>query len=243
MNRTFDNILLLGRPASGKSEFIDFMKTLEDEERAAKYHIGHFKELDDFPWIWEKFMEDNIWERAGYPRRYSFGGDNPGLHREGGPLFDFCIHKFNVEYAKQYLTNQKFYENGTLFIEFARGGSTAYQKALDRLSPEILKRSAILFILVSYEESVRRNDARYREKLQHSILAHKVPDETMRNFYQTHDWLSLTKNQTEGYLPVQNIRVPFVTMNNEPELTDPVALDNRYGPALQRLKELTDAHV
>lgn len=236
--QTFDNVLLLGRPASGKSEFIDFVKNVSEPERAAKYHIGSLKELDDFPWLWEKFMEDNVWEKAGYPRRYSFGGSNPGMAKEGAPLFDFCIQKFNAEYAKQYQNNEEFYKNSTLFIEFARGGADAYQRSLSQLSPEILKHSAIFFILVSYEESCRRNNARYQEKLQHSILAHKVPDETMEHFYRTHDWLELTKNQSSGYVTVQGLRVPFVTVNNEPELTDPILLEKRYGPALKTLMEL-----
>lgn len=236
--KTFDNLLLLGRPASGKSEFIDFMKTVPEAERAQKYGLGPFAELDDFPWLWEKFMEDNLWEQAGYPRRYSFGGDNPGLAKEGGVLFDFCIQKFNAEYAKHYQNNEAFYQTSTLFIEFSRGGEEGYQRALDRLSPEILKRSAILFIDVSFEESCRRNEARYRQKLKHSILAHKVPDATMENFYRTHDWKELTQNRREGLLNIQGLKIPFVTMGNEPELTDPVLLEKRYGPALRKLREL-----
>lgn len=229
MSQLFENILLLGRPASGKSEFIDFMKQVSDADRASKYHIGKFREMDDFPWIWDKFMEDNIWESAGYPRLYSFGGDNPGLKAEGAPLFDFCLAKFNAEYADH---------DDTLFIEFARGGDNAYAKALAQLSPEILQKSAILFVLVSYEESCRRNNARYQEKLQHSILAHKVPDETMETFYKIHDWLALTQHRPDGHVTANGIQVPFVTMNNEPELTDPTQLDQRYGQALRRLEEL-----
>lgn len=241
MSQLFQNILLLGRPASGKSEFIDFMKNVSDADRSAKYHIGKFKEMDDFPWIWEKFMEDNIWEKAGYPRLYSFGGDNPGLKPEGGPLFDFCMAKFSVEYDKQYPADSNFYKDGTLVIEFARGGDNAYAKALAQLSPEILKKSAILFVLVSYDESCRRNNARYQEKLQHSILAHKVPDLTMETFYKAHDWLELTQHKPDGYVTANGIKVPFVTMNNAPELTDPVQLDDRYGKALTRLMELKNA--
>lgn len=243
MSRTFENLLLLGRPASGKSEFIDFMKHVPAEERAARYHIGAFKEMDDFPWIWEKFMEDNLWEAAGYPRRFSFGGDNPGMSKDGGALFDFCMQKFNAEHQKHYTNNPEFYRDGTLIIEFARGGAEAYAKALHQLSPEILKRSAILFILVSYEESCRRNDARYQEKLQHSILAHKVPDEALQTFYQTHDWLQLTDHQPSGHLRVGGLSIPFVTMPNEPELTAHPPLADRYGTALRRLMELTHAPV
>lgn len=243
MVKPFQNILLLGRPASGKSEFIDFMKQVNDDDRADKYNIGKFREMDDFPWIWDMFMQDNVWEAAGYPRRYSLGGSNPGLNKEGAPLFDYCMAKFNQEYAKQYQNNSEFYKDGTLFIEFARGGDNAYANALSKLSPEILKRASILFVLVSYEESCRRNNARYQEKLQSSILAHKVADETMEQYYKTHDWLELTNRKDSGYLAIQGVKIPFVTMGNEPELTDPVQLDARYGAALQSLKELVNANV
>ena len=67
----FKKLILLGRPASGKSEFIDFLKNTPEKERAQNYHIGPFKELDDFLWLWEKFKEDDLWETAGHPRRYS----------------------------------------------------------------------------------------------------------------------------------------------------------------------------
>ncbi|MBI2346657.1 MAG: hypothetical protein HYV03_07250 [Deltaproteobacteria bacterium] len=239
----FQNLLLLGRPASGKSEFIDFLKGVPTAERAEKYHIGSFEELDDFPWLWQKFMEDNLWEAAGHNRRYSSGGENPGLKQEGAPLFDFCIEKFNVEYQQKYAANPAFYNANTLFIEFSRGGEVAYGRALNRLSPEILKQSAIVFILVSYEESCRRNDARYNEKLQHSILAHKVPDATMKLFYRTHDWLELTNGKSDGHLTINDVRVPFVTVRNEPEVTDPVLLKQRYAPALGKLWELQNGRV
>ena len=236
MSSIFKNLFLLGRPASGKSEFIDFMKKVPEGVRAAKYHIGPFEEIDDFPWIWAKFKEDDVWEAAGYPRRYSFGGANPGMSKEGAPLLDFCMAKFNQEVAKHKTLN-------TLFIEFSRGGFDGYAKAFSKLDPSIFKKAAILFIHVSYEESCRRNESRYQEKLQHSILAHKVPESTMQTFYQTHDWLHLTQDKPDGFLTLGGREVPFVTMNNTPELTDPVLLEKRYQPALARLMELTNAHV
>ena len=241
--QTFDNILLLARPASGKSELIDFLKKTPDSERANKYHIGSIKEMDDFPWIWQKFMEDNIWEAAGYERRYSFGGDNPGMSKQGEPLLGFCIQKFNVEHEKFQKENRDFFKTGTLFLEFARGNEKAFEKPLNQLSPEILKNSVILFVLVSYKESCRRNEARYQEKLQHSILAHKVPDETMKLFYQTHDWLELTENKTCGYLEIQKTKVPFVTVDNEIEPITREDYAKRYGPALRNLMELKNARV
>ena len=71
MTKTFDHILLLGRPAAGKSEFIDFMEKTDSKERAEEFHLGKMKGMDDFFWLWEKFLEDDQWEEAGYPRIFS----------------------------------------------------------------------------------------------------------------------------------------------------------------------------
>jgi predicted ATPase len=43
-----DVILLIGRPAAGKSETIDFLKQLPDEKRLQEYHVAPFEELDEF---------------------------------------------------------------------------------------------------------------------------------------------------------------------------------------------------
>ena len=85
---------------------------------------------------------------------------------------------------------------------------------------------------VSREESWRRNVARYQEKLKHSILAHMVPRETYDYFYDTNDWDELTGGRPSGWLDVNGVRVPFVSMNNEPESTDPAVLEERYAGAL-----------
>ncbi|MBI4211707.1 MAG: hypothetical protein HY540_03635 [Deltaproteobacteria bacterium] len=239
--KTFDHLLLLGRPAAGKSEFIDFMKNTPAAERAHDFHLGTFEELDDFVWLWEKFCEDDLWEKAGYPRVYSNLYDNNknyGLKTSQGALFDVMFARFNQEALHRYLSKPDFYRDGTVVIEFARGGSTGYRNALPRLSPEILKRAAILYVQVSYEESCRRNEARYQEKLAHSILAHKVPDETMEHFYRLDDWIELTNGRNHGTLNIHGINVPFVTMPNEPELKDREPLAKRYGPALRTLMDL-----
>lgn len=237
--KTFDNILLLGRPAAGKSEFIDFLKKTPAEERARNFHIGEFEELDDFVWLWEKFKEDDLWEEAGYPRLYSHrDGNNMGLEPHAGKLFDLMFTKFNHEYEKKYLNNPNFFDKGTLFIEFSRGGEEGFARAFERLSKEMVKRSAILYIDVSFEESWRRNVARYEEKLKHSILAHMATRKVMEHFYKTNDWQKITDNRPQGSIKIQGIDVPFFTMHNEPELKDHGLLSERYKPALDCLMKL-----
>jgi len=240
MSDIFQHLLVLGRPACGKSEFIDFLKQSSEEMRRRRLHIGRFEEVDDFPWLWEKFMDDALWEKAGYGRLYTqeYMPGNPGMAPKGAKLFDWCMHKFNDVISRQYLGQEAFYRDSTLLIEFSRGGVDGFKKALGILDRTILKPAAIFYIRVSREESWRRNVARYQEKLRHSILAHMVPRETYDCFYDTNDWETLTGGKPSGWLDIQNLAIPFITMNNEPESTDPVVLEERYSAALGRLWEL-----
>jgi hypothetical protein len=48
---TFDILLLIARPAAGKSEIIDYLKRTALEERVRRFHIGEFAEIDDFPML------------------------------------------------------------------------------------------------------------------------------------------------------------------------------------------------
>lgn len=230
----FKTLILIGRPASGKSEFIDFMKKCESAERAERFHVGEISELDDFLWLWQKFVEDDCWEAAGYDRRFSKRVDHAYVITDAS-ILDYCLARFNAEYPKQPA-------DGTVFVEFARGaGDGGYLHALTHLSDEILNDAAVLFIHTSFEEAMRRNNARYQEKLKHSVLAHKVPDEDMARFGKEIDWLKITKEQPSGTLQIRGIALPFVTVSNEPELKDVGPLAMRYQEALDTLWRLYDA--
>jgi hypothetical protein len=235
--RIFEHLFVLGRPAGGKSEFIDFMKKLPAPERAATFGIGRFEEVDDFPWLWEACLDDDAREARGEPRLVServpegYNITRPGFR---GSLVD----RFNEVIAAKYLANPAFYDEGTLLIEFARGKDDGFRKSLERFHPAILERGAILYIQVSFEESYRRNSARYKKGLEESILFHKVPDRDMFGFFQSNDWQELTRGAPDGWLDVSGVRIPFVSMNNEPESTDPAVLRERYGRALTRLLHL-----
>jgi hypothetical protein len=233
----FEHLFVLGRPAGGKSEFIDFMKRLPADERARTFGIGRFEEVDDFPWLWQACEADDAREARGGPRLVSertpegYNITRPGFR---GSLVD----RFNESIAGRYLANPSFYREGTLLIEFARGVGDGFRESLQRFSPEILGRGAILYIDVSFEESFRRNGARYRPGREESTLFHKVPDRDMLGFFRDNDWRDITGGARDGYLELAGICVPFVCMNNEPESTDPVVLGERYAAALGRLRHL-----
>jgi hypothetical protein len=233
----FEHLFVLGRPAGGKSEFIDFMKKLPAAERAADFGIGRFEEVDDFPWLFDACLEDDAREARGEPRLVSehvlegYNITRPGFR---GSL----VERFNEVIASKYLANPAFYADGTLLIEFARGTDDGFRRSLERFDPAILERAAILYINVSFEESYRRNNARYKRGLEESILFHKVPDADMFGFFRHNDWDELTGSAPDGWVRLAGVNVPFVSMFNEPESTDPVVLGARYAQALGRLLEL-----
>ena len=67
----FEVLILNGRPAAGKSEIIDFLKKIPVDERLRRFHVGEFEEFDDFPILWERFEDDDLWEKNGKPRLIS----------------------------------------------------------------------------------------------------------------------------------------------------------------------------
>jgi hypothetical protein len=234
---TFDHLFVLGRPAGGKSEFIDFMKKAGDEERARTYGIGRFEEVDDFPWLWDACLADDDREARGLAREVS--ERTPEGYNITQPKFrGSLVDRFNDVIRSRYLSNPRFYDTGTLLIEFARGTDDGFLDSLERFDPAILARAAILYINVSFEESYRRNNARYRQGQEESILFHKVPDRDMYGFFRDNDWARITGGAPDGRLALRGVQVPFVSMLNEPESTDPAVLGPRYAAALGRLREL-----
>jgi hypothetical protein len=234
---TFPYLLVLGRPASGKSEFIDYMSRTPAPERAHRYAIGDFGVLDDFVFLWQHFLQDDESEKQGKPRRLSKPSEF-GYVVASDDVWDVLTNDINTELAARWASDEQ--PGRTTLVEFSRGRNHGYQRSLSHLAPRLLQLGAILHIQVSFEESWRRNLARYDEKRRSGILTHSVPRAEMERTYGEDDWSAITGGKPNGYLHIRGNTVPFVTMFNEPESTDPRVLDRRYGYALMTLKLLWD---
>jgi hypothetical protein len=124
-------------------------------------------------------------------------------------------------------------------MEFARGSENAFANAFQHLSDDVLVRAAILYIDVSFEESLRKNRRRYRPEQADSILYHSLEDAKMEQYYRVNDWAYLSNEHDEGFITVRGHQVPFAVFHNEPEKTlDPELLGATLRDATGRLVKL-----
>lgn len=212
---TFEVVILNGRPAAGKSEVIDYLKQVPVEERKRRFHIGEFEELDDFPILWERFEDDDVFSRYGKPRHHTTK-DYYFLE----PFFwNFLIERLNIAYRRRLRDDPRYHDRRTAIVEFSRGGERGFEEAYSFLCPEILARGGIVYIDVSYEESARKNRRRANKDRPDSILQHSLPDEKMEFYYRTNDWDRLAARDPQA-IEVNGVRVPYAVFKNEPEVTD-----------------------
>lgn len=227
----FPYLFLLGRPASGKSELIQFLTSLPLSERACAYHVGALRVLDDFPLLWEKFVEDDLWEEMGRGRLHS-KRCNENYVVVDDHLWDFLTLCLNHK-----LSRAPAQPGETVLVELSRGGSHAYRRTLAILDSQVLRKGAILYLSISYEESLRRNQARYDRDHRDGVLTHSVPEEEMASTYRFDDWSELGLAEA-GYIEIRDVRVPYVTVHNEPEPKSFADFSYRFEPALNELFDL-----
>jgi hypothetical protein len=224
----FNILLLIARPAAGKSEIIDYLKRTPFSERIQRFHIGNFEELDDFPMLWTWFEEDAILEQMGKPRLHS---DAEGYFKHLY-LWDVLIRRICLDYSKLIRNHPDYHREKTTIIEFARGSEHGgFQRAFEHLSRQVAEQMAVMYINVSWEESLRKNRARFNPDRPDSILEHGLSDEKMETLYHANDWAAISAKDP-AYLTIQGMRVPYAVFENEDDVT------TGRGTALgQRLEE------
>ena len=230
----FPILIIIGRPAAGKSELIDFLKHTNPEERSKRFHIADFEELDDFVYVWETFETDEILSRNGKPRVWT---DDKNFFLDHF-IWNLYIERISLEYRKKLARDPNYHDKKTTLIEFARGGENGIQEALSYLHEDILKRAALVYIKVSYEESVRKNHRRARKGQEDSILYHSLPDEKMEFYYKINDWEKLAAADP-NYITVKGHKIPYAVFENEPEKTlDPALIAKELERATTKLAGL-----
>jgi hypothetical protein len=218
-SRTPPILILLGRPAAGKSEIIDFLKRTPLDERVRRFHIGDFAEIDDFPLLWAWYEEDALLNRMGHPRLHT----TPDGYFTRRYMWDLLIQRLSLEYDKWARDAEA---GSTAIIEFSRGSEHGgYRSALPNLSEAILQQAAILYVDVSWEESLRKNRRRYNPSRPDSILEHGLPNAKLERLYKEVDWREFSAPDA-AHVNVRGQRVPYVVFGNEDDVT------TGRGPAL-----------
>jgi hypothetical protein len=212
----FDVLILIGRPASGKSEIIDFLKHTLLDERRRQFHIGELDFLDDFPMLWTWFEEDYILaERFGRPRLHT---DAEGYFKYPY-LWHLLIERLGLEYHKR-LRDAAYHDRATTLVEFSRGSEHGgYADAFPHLPDDLLQRASVVYVRVSFAESLRKNRRRFNPDRPDSILEHGLPDAKLERLYGEDDWDALSGGEGTGFLQVRGIQVPFAVFENEDDVT------------------------
>jgi hypothetical protein len=229
-SQAFPVLILLGRPAAGKSEIIDYLKRFPAGERLRRFHIGEMKEIDDFPLLWAWFEEDDILAKMGHPRLHS----TPDGYFIRRYLWDVLIQRLGLEYDKWCRDAPA---DSTAIVEFSRGTEHGgYRSAFANLSPAILESAGVLYVQVSWQQCLLKNRRRFNPQRPDSILEHGLSDAKLERLYGEVDWDDLAAGDPT-YLSIQGRRVPYAVFENEDDVTTPRgdALGQRLEVTLGRL--------
>jgi hypothetical protein len=230
---TFAILILVARPAAGKSEIIDYLKETDLETHRARFHVGELDVMDDFPMLWAWFEEDDLLSRMGKPRLHS---DEDGYFKYPY-LWHVLIERISLEYGKKLRDRLDYHDHVTTIIEFSRSTKHGgYREAFPHLSDDILRQAAIVYINVSFAESLRKNRCRFNPDRPDSVLEHALPDHKLKRLYREDDWEEFSAADPE-FVTVKGIRVPYVVFENEDDVTTArgEALGRRLEEVLGRL--------
>ncbi|HEX7393813.1 MAG TPA: hypothetical protein VF313_02710 [Anaerolineaceae bacterium] len=95
----FQVLMLLARPAAGKSEtFRRYLKNSPAAERLARFHVEQIDEIDDFPMLWTWSEEDDPFgSQMGKPRLHS----TPDGYFLNQYLWDLLIRRISLDLRQQ----------------------------------------------------------------------------------------------------------------------------------------------
>ena len=209
----FPLLIINARPAAGKSELIQALHDIPLEQRIARFHIGRFHVIDDFPMLWTWFEEDQLLEDIfRRPRLYT----TPDQYFQHLDLWHLLIRRLCLDYEKWVRDVQ---EPHTVILEFSRGEEHGgYRTAYQHLSNLVLEQAACLYLQVSHAESARKNKARFNPERPDSNLQHGLSSEKLNRLYKQDDWVEFTRSDPD-YIYVREHEVPYIIFDNEDDVT------------------------
>ena len=238
-NSILEVLLLIGRPAAGKSEILEHLKKTKLSERIKNYHIGEIDVIDDFPMLWTWREEDDILSSKFEKQRLHTDEKGYFIYPY---LWNLLIERIGLDYHKRIRDDRDYHRHTTTIIEFSRGSEHGgYSQAFEHLTDEITARAGMVYVQVSFEESVRKNRLRFNPQRPDSILEHGLQDEKIRRLYREDDWLALIENSPD-YINLNERMVPYTVLENEDDVTTRGGdlLSRRLADTLSRLWRLSN---
>ena len=211
----FNILMLLARPGAGKSEVMDYLKHTPLTERMTRFHVGEIAELDDFPMLWTWFEEDALLEHMGHPRVHT---DKDGYFLNQYQ-WDLLIERICLDYQKLLRDKPDCQLTHTVLVEFSRGTEHGgYRSAFAHINPEMAQKMAVLYLDVSWEESLRKNRKRFNPDKPDSILEHGLEDAKLERLYKEVDWQEVSSSDPNR-LTINGTKVPYMVFDNQDDVT------------------------
>lgn len=158
-------------------------------------------------------------------------------------LWDLLVRRLCLECEKLRAADPRLHHHTTAILEFSRGSEHGgYARAFQHLSWPVVDKAAVLYLRVSFAESLRKNRRRFNPLKPHSILEHSLPDEKLGRLYREDDWDGLSA-QDRQLLSIHGYCVPYAIFENEDDLTTPggEASGERLEQVLGRLWDIRTA--
>ena len=167
--------------------------------------------------LWTWFEEDHILSQMGKPRIHTTEDGYFSRHY----LWDLLIRRISLQYDKVLRDSTK---DETVIIEFSRGKEHGgFKRAFEHLSDTILSKTVVLYVDVSYEESVRKNQSRFNPDKPDSILEHSLPADKMEKLYRHSDWDEIAERSSAspltGTVTAKGYSIPYAVFENEDDVT------------------------
>lgn len=134
---TFDVVLLIALPASGKSEVRKYLEHMPVEKRVADFHMGDTIQFDDFPYVhFMRCIDEELLQRNYTPLFYH-SPDRPFLHTaEWGTLTELLNEDYDDLVRHKTISPSSTVEYYFDRID-AAGATVGLPKRLANLDPEL----------------------------------------------------------------------------------------------------------
>ena len=189
-------IFLLGRPGCGKSEVYRWTTEQIKKDKL----LTEFPRVDDFPKLWNIFMED---EKSGKWEHCKKTSDGGYLVTDNG-IWDRILKEVNADIQK--INSPK----KAVFVEFSRPN---YVQSMNNFSDKALKDSIVVYIDCSFETCWARNVRRHQKAVDAGSDDHLVSRDEMEKTYLNDDKDELLKTS----------KAPVIVIDTDHDGTDHLA--------------------